>query len=69
MGLLLIESLMDEVEHETGAHADTTLHMVKRVPLERPASEKSASPKTPSSATAKPDPDAPVALGAPRNSR
>jgi serine/threonine-protein kinase RsbW len=69
MGLLLIESLMDEVEHETGTHADTTLHMVKRVPLEKPANEKSVPPKTPASATAKPDPDAPVALGVPRNSR
>jgi serine/threonine-protein kinase RsbW len=74
MGLLLIESLMDEVEHETGAHADTTLHMTKRVPLENsasenPASQKSAAPKPSHSATAKPDPDAPVTLGAPRTSR
>lgn len=74
MGLLLIESLMDEVEHETGAHADTTLHMTKRVPPalavpEQSAPEKSATPKTPRSTKPKPDPDEPVALGAPRTSR
>ncbi len=78
MGLLLIESLMDEVEHETGAHADTTLHMSKRVPLanavsehstfEQSATEESAPLKKPRPTTAKTDPDAPVALGAPRTS-
>ena len=32
MGLLLIQSLMDEVEQESGPHADTTQHMVKYAP-------------------------------------
>lgn len=32
MGLLLIRSLMDEVTHETGTHADTVVKMFKRLP-------------------------------------
>jgi serine/threonine-protein kinase RsbW len=32
MGLLLIQSLMDEVSQESGPHSDTTLHMVKYAP-------------------------------------
>lgn len=32
MGLLLIESLMDEVTHQSGAHADTIVKMFKRLP-------------------------------------
>jgi serine/threonine-protein kinase RsbW len=33
LGLLLIRSLMDEVSHESGAHADTVLKMFKRLPV------------------------------------
>jgi serine/threonine-protein kinase RsbW len=32
MGLLLIQTLMDEVEQESGPNSDTTLHMVKYAP-------------------------------------
>jgi serine/threonine-protein kinase RsbW len=32
MGLLLIQTLMDEVELDSGPHADTTLHMIKYAP-------------------------------------
>lgn len=32
MGLLLIQSLMDEVTHESGAHSDTIVRMFKRLP-------------------------------------
>jgi serine/threonine-protein kinase RsbW len=32
LGLLLIRSLMDEVSHEGGPLADTTVHMFKRLP-------------------------------------
>ena len=37
MGLLLIRSLMDEVSHESGAHADTVVKMFKRLPDYRPS--------------------------------
>lgn len=37
MGLLLIRSLMDEVTHESGAHADTVVKMFKRLPAPRSA--------------------------------
>ncbi|HEX9997830.1 MAG TPA: ATP-binding protein [Abditibacterium sp.] len=33
LGLLLIRSLMDEVSHESGAHSDTTIKMLKRLPV------------------------------------
>jgi serine/threonine-protein kinase RsbW len=71
MGLLLIESLMDNVEHETGAHADTTLHMTKRVPPEKVTNANSAPEKNvaPHHSTTKPDPDAPVALSPSRTAR
>ncbi|MBW3636646.1 MAG: ATP-binding protein [Armatimonadetes bacterium] len=32
LGLLLIRSLMDEVSHESGSHADTVVKMFKRLP-------------------------------------
>lgn len=51
MGLLLIESLMDEVEHESGLQMDTTIHMTKRL-----------TPSAKGQITSRPDPDAPVAL-------
>lgn len=35
MGLLLIGSLMDEVTHQSGAHADTVVKMFKRLPTHR----------------------------------
>lgn len=38
MGLILIQTLMDEVEHESGPHADTTLHMTKMAPPVRTGS-------------------------------
>ena len=45
MGLILIQSLMDEVEHEFGPHADTTLHMTKFAPSVRlPASPPGSTP-------------------------
>lgn len=37
MGLLLIRSLMDEVTHHSGAHADTVVRMFKRLPAHRAA--------------------------------
>lgn len=51
LGLLLIESLMDEVEHESGPHADTTIHMTKRLLVPSEHDEKPG---------ARPDPDSPV---------
>lgn len=33
LGLLLIRSLMDEVTHESGTHADTVVKMFKRLPV------------------------------------
>lgn len=33
LGLLLIRSLMDEVTHESGTHADTVVRMFKRLPV------------------------------------
>jgi serine/threonine-protein kinase RsbW len=35
LGLLLIGSLMDEVTHQSGAHADTVVKMFKRLPTHR----------------------------------
>ena len=32
MGLLLIRSLMDEVSHQSGSHADTVVKMFKKLP-------------------------------------
>jgi serine/threonine-protein kinase RsbW len=59
MGLLLIEGLMDEVEHESGPHSDTTIHMTKRLAAD--ASQTDASPKK-SNTAPRPHPDAPVSL-------
>lgn len=62
LGLLLIESLMDEVEHESGPYADTTIHMTKRLMV--PGEESEALQPG-----ARPDPDSPVdrrATAAPR---
>lgn len=56
MGLLLIENLMDEVEHETGPDTDTTIHMTKRLVVDEAA--------TPSNAAPRPHPDSPVGLRA-----
>lgn len=53
LGLLLIESLMDEVQHESGPHADTTIHMTKRLPAPVEGHESFSS-------SARPDPDSPV---------
>jgi len=54
MGLLLIESLMDEVEHESGPDLDTTIQMTKYlVPAAAP--EERSTP-------ARPHPDSPVSL-------
>ena len=54
MGLLLIESLMDEVEHQSGPDLDTTIHMTKYLVPEAAIEERS----TP----ARPHPDSPVSL-------
>ncbi len=54
MGLLLIESLMDEIEHESGPDLDTTIHMAKYLVAEAVPEERS----TP----ARPHPDSPVSL-------
>lgn len=57
MGLLLIESLMDEIEHEAGPRTNTTLHMTKYLQAEDSA-------PTPASRTRPyPDPDSPVNIG------
>ena len=53
MGLILIEGLMDEVEHESGPELDTTIHMTKR--LQSIAS-------LPARTASRPDPDSPVSL-------
>jgi serine/threonine-protein kinase RsbW len=37
LGLLLIRSLMDEVNHESGPHSDTVVRMFKRVPVQATA--------------------------------
>lgn len=54
MGLLLIEGLMDEVEHESGPESDTTIHMTKRLVANAPEKAEDTPPR--------PHPDAPVAL-------
>lgn len=53
LGLLLIESLMDEVQHESGPHVDTTIHMTKRLVAPVGEGERLFS-------SARPDPDSPV---------
>ncbi len=53
LGLLLIESLMDEVQHESGPHADTTIHMTKRLVAPVEVGERLFS-------GVRPDPDSPV---------
>lgn len=53
MGLILIEGLMDEVEHESGPELDTAIHMTKRLqPTPAPQARKAS----------RPDADAPVSL-------
>lgn len=37
LGLLLIRSLMDQVDHQSGPHSDTVVRMYKRVPPPQPA--------------------------------
>ena len=54
MGLLLIESLMDEVEHESGPDLDTTIHMTKYLVPGTAPEERSTPPR--------PHPDSPVSL-------
>lgn len=58
MGLLLIESLMDETEHEAGPHINTTLHMTKYLQ----AGDSASRANGPGSSY--PDPDSPVDIGA-----
>jgi serine/threonine-protein kinase RsbW len=53
LGLLLIESLMDEVQHESGPDADTTIHMTKRLVAPAEDGERLFS-------SGRPDPDSPV---------
>lgn len=43
-GLLLIRSLMDEVEHQSGPRRDTVVRMFKRVPPPQPARSGARSP-------------------------
>ncbi|WP_157947462.1 ATP-binding protein [Abditibacterium utsteinense] len=45
MGLLLIQSLMDEVTHESGAHADTVVKMFKRLPEKNARGTRIAAPR------------------------
>ena len=44
MGLFLIESLMDEVRHQSGANSNTVIHMTKYLP--QPATDKAVSDKS-----------------------
>ncbi len=46
MGLLLIESLMDEVTHQSGAHADTVVKMFKRLPQNSARAIHAATPQS-----------------------
>ena len=54
MGLILIEGLMDKVEHESGPDLDTTIHMTKYLVPEAAIAGRSTPPR--------PHPDSPVSL-------
>lgn len=64
MGLLLIESLMDEVRHEFGPHADTSIHMAKYVRAGEPGGPAKPDSAVQSRSSKTVDPDAPVSLRA-----
>jgi serine/threonine-protein kinase RsbW len=66
MGLLLIQSLMDEVTQESGPHADTTLHMVKYAPPVETSGVRSNVPSTKAQSTLSAG-DAPVSSRHPRS--
>lgn len=66
MGLLLIESVMDEIEHEVGHHINTTLHMTKYLQKYLQEPEQDTAVRNARSTRSYPDPDSPVDIGVPR---